>query len=120
LSYNIGDIVIVHNFTYSEGTKGTAHSFVIMDIDNDEFQLVNFEYLCFLISSKTDKNNDVNTEFPYNEPIHPDNINRLKRESHVKCDILYEIKEDDIIMQIGKVTHAQYERFIDLYESSLE
>lgn len=34
LSYNIGDIVFVKEYTYANGKKGTKHFFVIIDKDN--------------------------------------------------------------------------------------
>jgi len=120
LTCNIGDIVLINKFKYPDGTPGSLHFFVVMDIEQDEFTLVNIEYLCFLISSNTDKNNDVNPNYPYNEPIIPTSDIRLPTASHVKCDKLISIvNKDDIIMNIGTVTQAQYEKFVELYEQSL-
>ena len=116
----IGDIVLVNKFFYPDGTKGTLHNFVIMNIIQDEFTLINLDYLCFLISSNIKKNNDVNPNYPFNEPINPSAESGLREEGHVKCDILFEkIKEDDIIMKVGTVTQQQYDRFIELYEKAL-
>ena len=116
----IGDIVLVNNFSYPDGLKGTLHNFVIMNINQDEFSLVNLDYLCFLISSNIAKNNDVNPRYPYNEPLAATAESGLREDGHVKCDALFgTIKEDDIIMRVGRVTQAQYDRFIELYELSL-
>lgn len=117
----IGDIVLVNAFDYPDGSSGSLHSFVVMDINKDEFELVNLEYLCFLISSHTDKNNDVNPKYPYNEPIEPTEENGLKKQSHVKCDILFDtIKEDNIFMRLGTITPTQYKKFMELFQKSLE
>jgi len=90
-----------------------------MDIEKDAFTLVELEYLCFIISSMTEKNNDVNPNYPYNEPILPTTETGLPQPSHVKCDRLISIVDkDDIIMKIGTVTQAQYDRFIELFEKS--
>ena len=116
----IGDIVLVNNFKYPNGTAGSLHSFVVMGIRQDEFELVNLDYLCFLISSQIHKSNDRNPNFPFNEPLHPTEENGLREESHVKCDILFEtIKEDDIFMRVGTITPTQYQRFMELYHASL-
>ena len=116
----IGDIVLVNNFAYKDGSPGTLHSFVVMDIIMDEFEIVNLDYLCFLISSNMKKSNDTNPYFPYNEPIEPTDENGLLRRSHVKCNFLYEkIKEKDIIMRVGTVTPQQYQRFMELYKNSV-
>jgi len=40
--------------------------------------------------------------------------------SHVKCDELINVKPDNIIMKLGTVTIEQYDRFMALYEKSLE
>ena len=115
----VGDIIVVNNFEYADGSKGTLHYFVIIAINKDEFEIVNLDYLCFLISSVTSKNNNVNINFPFNEPISPTDENGLKFCGHVKCDMLYEtIKESDIIMRLGKITDEQYDRFMELYEES--
>jgi hypothetical protein len=117
----IGDIVLVDRFAYPNGAKGSLHNFVIMDINQDEFKLINLDYLCFIISSNTSKSNTENKRFPYNEPLPATRESGLRKEGHVKCDALFEtIKEDDILMRVGTVTPAQYARFKELYRQSLE
>jgi hypothetical protein len=118
---DIGDIVLVLHYKYPDGREGSLHSFVIMDINKDEFEIVNLDYLGFLISSNTAKGSDVNPNYPFNEPIEPTEENGLLTKSHVKCDILYDkIKEEDIIMRVGKVLPEQYMKFKELYKKSLE
>ena len=115
MNCEIGDIVLVSNFMYPDGANGSLHSFVVIDIENDELELMPFEYLCFLISSKGAKEN-----YPYNIPIKKDKKNRLIVDSHVKCDFIYEgIRKDDIIMVVGSVTPEQLDPFWDAYESYL-
>jgi len=112
----IGDIVLVSNFMYPDGSDGSLHSFVVIDIENDELDLMPFEYLCFLISSKRTKEN-----YPYNIPIKKDDINGLIVDSHVKCDFIYEgIRKDDILMIVGTVTPEQLDSFWDAYEAYLD
>ena len=115
----IGDIVLADKYEYPDGTEGKYHNFVIMDIERDEITVVPLEYFGFTISSQVEKNNTVNKNYPYNEPITPDEENRLKKDSHVKCDELVVIKPANVIMKWGSVTISQYERFMDLYEKSL-
>ena len=117
----IGDIILVNNFKYKDGSDGSLHSFVIMDIVKDEFEIVNLDYLCFLISSNMSKSNDTNPNYQFNEPIDPTETSGLKKRSHVKCDILYDtIKEEDIFIRIGTITPVQHKRFLELYLQSLE
>jgi hypothetical protein len=115
----IGDIVLVNSYTYRDGREGSYHNFVIAAIDEDEFTLVHLDYFGFIVSSQITKNNDINKAFPYNEPIIPDELNRLPKFSHVKCDGLINVKPDNIIMKLGVVTAEQFDRFIELYEMSL-
>jgi len=116
----IGDIVLVRNFKYPDGSDGSLHSFVVMDINMDEFEIINLDYLCFIVSSNMSKSNVANSNYPYNEPIMPTEDNGLKTPSHVKCDFLYEtIKEDDIFMHVGVITNEQYKRFMELFKDSL-
>jgi len=120
LKYEIGDIVLVDKFIYSDGRRGTLHNFVIVGINQDEFQLVDLDYMCFLISSNIAKSNIVNPDYPFNEPIYADKETGLKRDGHVKCDELLEgIKKDNIIMHVGSISQEQYDRFTELYWQSL-
>jgi len=116
----IGDIVLVNNFKYPDGTDGSLHSFVVVDITKDEFSIVNLDYVCFLISSNMKKSSDINPRYPYNEPIEATERSGLKVRSHVKCDHMFEkIKADDIIMRVGTVTAMQYNKFMELYQKSM-
>jgi len=111
MNVEIGDIVLITNFTYPDGSDGSLHSFVVIDIEMDELNLLPFEYLCFLISSQKTKE-----RLPYNVPIAKDAANRLQKDSHVKCDHIYEgIKKDDILMVVGSVTPEQLDRFWDAF-----
>jgi len=116
MNCEIGDIVLVSNFKYPDGSDGSLHSFVVIAIENDELDLMPFEYLCFLISSNSSKES-----YPYNVPLKKDAINRLKVDSHVKCDFIYEgIRRDDILMIVGAVTPEQLDSFWDSYKAYLE
>ena len=115
----IGDIVLVNSYKYLDGTDGSYHNFVIAAMNEDKVTLVHLDYFGFIVSSQIAKNNDVNKNFPYNEPINPDEINKLQKRSHVKCDELISVKPENIIMKLGTVTAEQYTRFIELYKNSL-
>lgn len=116
MNCQIGDIILVSNFRYPDGRDGSMHSFVVIDIEQDELEIMPFEYLCFLISSNKAKEN-----LPFNVPIKKDSVNRLKKDSHVKCDYIYEgIKKDDILMVVGSVTPEQLESFWDVYDTFLD
>ena len=119
-NYEIGDIVMVDNYKYPDGRKGEYHFVVIMFITDDEITAIPIEYLGFVVSSRSDKNNDINANFPYNEPIEPDTINNLPKKSHVKCDELVSINPRNIIMKLGQITTTNYTRFMELYEESLK
>ena len=115
MNCEIGDIVLVSNFRYPDGSDGSLHSFIIIEIENDELDLMPLEYLCFLISSNKSKEN-----MPYNIPLKKDSINRLKQDSHVKCDFIYDgIRKDDILMVVGSVTPDQLDSFWDAYQALL-
>ena len=116
----IGDIVLADKYKYPNGELGSYHFFVIIDTDDENFDVVSLDYIGFLISSNINKNNNVNTKYPYNEPIIPDELNRLPKKSHVKCDRQITINEDNIIMKLGNITISQYERFMELYKLSMK
>lgn len=51
--YEIGDIVFVSKYSYSNGQPGQNHLFVVIDVDKNE--LVPAEYFGMLVSSHRDK-----------------------------------------------------------------
>lgn len=109
--YNIGDIVFVSEYNYDDGTKGLNHLFVIIDKNN---LLVPIEYFGFIISSHIEKDKN-NSKFKYNEFLSKNNINKLKKNSIVKCDQIYRIAPSKILFKIGNVTIDDYIRFIETY-----
>ena len=109
--FEIGDIVFVSSYEYKNGNPGRRHSFVIID----DGQAVDIDYFGFLVSSQIHK-----ATFPYNERINRDDMNKLQKDSIVKCDDLIQISENEIQFKIGSVTEQDLERFIDTYAKFLE
>lgn len=109
--YNIGDIVFVLEYLYKNGKKGNSHAFVI--IDNE--RAIDINYFGFLLSSNIDK-----ARYPYNIFIKKDRINRLNKDSIIKCDDLIQLENKNIIFKIGKVTNEQLNRCLDTYEKFLK
>ena len=109
--FKIGDIVFVSKYEYKNGISGKNHSFVIID----DGQAVDINYFGFLLSSNVDK-----IKYKYNEMLHKNNMNKLYKDSIVKCDDLIEINEREIKFKIGTVTEEDIERFIEKYFEYLE
>ena len=110
-AFNIGDIVFVANYEYKNGQNGQNHSFVIID----DGQAVDINYFGFLLSSNIKK-----STYPYNETLLKDNINRLRKDSIVKCDDLIELSENEIQFKIGEVKQDDLDRFVDTYSKYLD
>ena len=106
--YNVGDIVFVKEYLYKNGKKGTNHIFVIIEKDN---YAVPIEYFTMLISSHLDK-----LKFSTNKLLLKDELNKLKRDSIVKTDVIYKVKNEDIEFKIGEVT----EETVLEYKKNLE
>ena len=102
--YEIGDIVFVPKYKYSDNQKGFDHLFVIIDEDN---RVVSMDKFCMLISSNLDK-----LKYKSNILLKKDNINNLMKDSIVKTDTIYKIKELDIDKKIGKINLD----IIDIYK----
>ncbi len=118
--YEIGDIVFVSKYNYSNGSPGQNHLFVVIDVDKNE--LVPVEYFGMLVSSHRDKCKD-NFEYEYNEPLDKNSLNGLNDDSIVKCDEVYSIPPQNIMFKIGSVDVDDYLRFMKAYNkllSSLE
>jgi len=106
--YNIGDIVFVKEYQYSNGVKGTEHLFVIIEKDN---YAVPIEYFAMLISSHVEK-----LKFNTNKLLVRNQLNNLHRNSIVKTDEIYKIKTENILFRIGRVEKET----VDEYMKNLE
>lgn len=114
--YEIGDIVFVSKYKYSDGKSGQNHLFVVIDVEKNEF--VPVEYFGMLVSSHREKCKD-NSEFQYNEPLDKNSLNGLNDDSIVKCDEVYSIPPRNIMFKIGAVDVDDYLRFMQAYNEVL-
>lgn len=112
ISYNIGDIVFVKEYSYFDGKKGTNHFFVIIDKDNTAVPIENFG---MLISSNLDK-----LKFKANKLLEKDDINNLKKDSIVKTDVVYKILNEQIIFKIGTVDNEKIEEYKNSFYESIQ
>ena len=103
IDYNIGDIVFVKEYTYSDGKTGKNHLFVIIDKDNTAVPIENFG---MLISSNLNK-----LKFNSNKLLQKDDVNNLHKDSIVKTDVLYKIRNEQILFSIGKVDDEKIEEY---------
>lgn len=94
--YNIGDIVYVPKFKYSNNSNGSNHLFVIIDKDK---QMVPLECFGLLISSNISK-----LKYSQNVSLTPDDKNNLNKESIVKTDYVYRLDTEAIVYKIGEVS----------------
>ncbi len=112
ISYNIGDIVFVKEYIYSDGKKGTNHFFVIIDKDNTAVPIENFG---MLISSNLEK-----LKFKSNKLLEKDVFNNLKKDSIVKTDVVYKILNEQIIFKIGIIDNEKIEEYKKCFYESLK
>lgn len=108
--FKIGDIVFVSNYTYKNGERGTNHIFVIID----NLKAIDITYFGFLLSSQISKEG-----YKYNEKINKNDLNRLHKNSIVKCDDLISISEANILFKIGEVTQEELMKFKNAYREYL-
>ena len=102
--YNIGDIVFVEKYLYKNGRAGKNHLFVIIEKDN---YAVPIEYFAMLISSHLDK-----LKYDSNVLLLKDSLNNLKRDSIVKTDTIYKIKNENIKFRIGVVEESTVKEYM--------
>ena len=101
--YEIGDIVFVKEYTYTNGKIGNNHLFVIIDQNNIAVPIENFG---MLISSNLEK-----LKFNANILLEKDNVNNLNKDSIVKNDVVYKILNEQILFKIGKVDNGKIEEY---------
>ncbi len=99
--YNIGDIVFVEKFSYSDGSDGYNHLFVI--IAKDDKSIINniavpIENVGMLISSQLEK-----LKYSSNKLLKKNEENGLDKDSIVKTDEVYNIINTQILFKVGSV-----------------
>lgn len=109
--YKIGDIVFVPKYKYNDNKEGHNHLFVIVDEDNRAVPMNKF---CMLISSNLKK-----LKYRSNVLLKKDNLNNLMKDSIVKTDKIYRIKEFDIDKKIGKIDIDIVNIYIKMYKGEL-
>ena len=105
--YSIGDIVFVKDYKYQNKQNGHNHLFVIIEQNN---LAVPIENLSLLISSNLNK-----LKFPPNKLLKKDEQNGLNKDSIVKTDVIYMIRNDQIDFKIGSVdieNIEEYKKFV--------
>ena len=112
IDYEIGDIVFVREYMYSDGKIGNNHFFVIIDQDNTAVPIENFG---MLISSNLDK-----LKFSANKLLEKDKMNNLHKDSIVKTDVVYKILNEQIIFKIGKVDDEKIEEYKSSFYEKLK
>ena len=110
--YEIGDIVFVKEYTYSNGKIGNNHFFVIIDQNNTAVPIENFG---MLISSNLEK-----LKFNSNILLQKDSKNNLHKDSIVKTDVVYKILNEQILFKIGKVDNEKIEEYKKSFYNTLK
>ena len=93
-NYKIGDIVFVQKYKYKNGTNGSNHMFLIVDMQNQKEKIM---YYGMLISSKLEK-----LSYNTNKLIQKNNENNLRKDSIIKTDVIYKIFTKNILLKINK------------------
>ena len=100
--YKIGDIVFVKKYEYENGKEGNNHLFVIIDQNNFAIPIESFG----MISSQLKK-----LKYKTNKLLSKDEQNGLEKDSIVKTDVIYIIKESQILFKIGEVDQENIEEY---------
>ena len=114
--YNIGDIVFVGEYNYSNESLGENNLFVIIDDDN---KVVPLDYFGLIVSSHIEKSKKKN-KYIYNEPLLKSDVNNLLLDSIVKCDDLFTLPSKNIKYKIGTVEIDDFLRFITAYNNKIK
>ncbi len=112
INYEIGDIVFVKEYIYSDGKIGNNHFFVIIDQNNTAVPIENFG---MIISSNLEK-----IKYKANKLLEKDKTNNLHKDSIVKTDVVYKILNEQIVFKIGKVDNEKIEEYKKSFYDTLE
>ena len=105
--YKVGDIVFVNHYKYNNGEAGNNHFFVIVEQNNIAVPIENFG---MLISSNLEK-----LKYKSNVKLEKDKMNNLKKDSIVKTDVVYRIKNENIVFKIGEVIPDKVKEYKKLF-----
>lgn len=108
--YEVGDIVFVEKFNYSNGKRGEKHFFVIVDKANTAIPIEN---LGMIISSKVEK-----LKYKENYSLKKDSKNHLDKDSIVKTDVIYRILNNQVLFKLGNVDLENVEKYKQAYYKS--
>lgn len=97
----------VNHYTYNDGKAGNNHFFVIVEQNNIAVPIESFG---MLISSNLEK-----LKYKSNVKLEKDEINNLKKDSIVKTDVIYKIKNENILFKIGEVTKDKIKEYKKLF-----
>lgn len=111
-TYEIGDIVFVKEYSYSDGKNDNNHFFVIIDQNNTAVPIESFG---MLISSNLNK-----LKFESNKLLKKDDKNSLNYDSIVKTDVLYKILNEQIVFKIGTVDKEKVEEYKNSFYKTLK
>lgn len=105
--YKVGDIVFVNHYTYNDGKAGNNHFFIIVEQNNIAVPIESFG---MLISSNLEK-----LKYKSNVKLERNETNNLKKDSIVKTDVIYKIKNENILFKIGEVTPEKIKEYKKLF-----
>lgn len=108
-NYQVGDIVLINNYQYEDGTIGTNHLFVIIDLYN---KAVPMDYFGMILSSRIEKIN-----YNYNRLIKKDDKNNLRYDSLIKLDQTYILLKENIIGKIGCIENDKIQEYKKIYNN---
>jgi hypothetical protein len=114
--YSVGDIVYVLKFMRQDDTYGEPHHCIIVDVNEDGYSTIPYDYIGFECSSNKEKSDVANSVYWYNKEVkRKEGIKGWQLEGHVKCDHMVKINRDDILKYCGKVTDKELDKYIELY-----
>ena len=105
--YNIGDIVFIKMYNYKNGKIGNNHLFVIIDKNNLVVPIENFAMLIF--------SNIEKLKYKENLLLKRDKKKGLDKDSVVKTDVIYKIRDSQILFKIGEVDIEKVEEYKKKY-----
>ena len=111
-SYDVGDIVFVSVYVYPNGKLGSNHLFVIIDKDNTAIPI---EYIGMILSSQINK-----IKFTSNKLIKKDYKNNLNKDSIIKTDTVYKLKDRQILFKVGEIEKDKIEEYKKSFYDTLK
>ena len=117
----VGDIILIKNYKHNDVTL-SKHSFVVLDVENDEIHSLPYDLMCNVMSSfSSDEQREKKLKYPGNFPITYSETkiqNGNNKDGYIKAEQFYYFKKDSLNYKvIGNILPETFNKLVEFINS---